>query len=361
MQERSSKVSVRMLAGAVSASVLLFSLAVAQGGDPIQFSNDKAKPAPNQAQPVDADVFKSGNKSKAPSSPLNSITPFITSGRGAALDPKEERRLKAIRDEKKNWMLLEPGQLQQREEEEEGQFGGRNVAMDNMNDDDSGKYLFYNVTQQKSEKPQTAPRHEETEDQAKKDTRSMNLFGPRQGEQPGAHTASELNLKGLIDPSQVSPTRLNDNQAALFQFLKDNSAPPPDRDQQARRDNYRDFINGPQPNAAPAGISDPINFRTDLTQERLNPIMPTRTPFELPAATKTPDSFSAKPPLAGTFAPARAPGLAELAAPGPRQPMTGPSLPSPFLTPNNANKAPRASVMGNDSLFNREVPRRGGL
>jgi hypothetical protein len=41
--------------------------------------------------------------------------------------------------------------------------------------------------------------------------------------------------------------------------------------------------------------------------------------------------------------------------------MTGPSLPSPFLTPNDPNKNPRASVMGNGSLFNREGPRRGGL
>jgi hypothetical protein len=347
-----------MLAGAVSASALLLSLTVVHAGDPIQFSNGKAKPAPNETRPGDKDVFKSLNKSKAaPASPLNSITPFITQGRPT--DSKEERRLKNIREEKKNWMLLEPGELQQREEDEERQFGGRSVAIDD-NDTERGNYLFYGVGQQKSEKPQNAPRPDDSEDQAKKDTRSMSIFGPRQAEQPGAHTANELNLKGLIDPTQVNANRINNNDTLLFQFLKDNSTPAADRDQQARRDNYRDFINGPQPNSPAPGLSDPINFRTDLTQERMNPIMPTRAGFDLPP-TKTPDSFSAKPSFGGGLAPARAPGLPEIGAAVPRQPMTGPSLPSPFLTPNDADKTPRASVMGNGSLFNREGPRRGGL
>jgi hypothetical protein len=172
-----------------------------------------------------------------------------------------------------------------------------------------------------------------------------------------------LNLKNLIDPAQVNSSKINNNEASLFQFLKENSAPAPDRDQQARRDSFRDFINGPQQgNPAPGGVSDPINFRTDLTQERMNPITPTRG-LDMPAAppTKAPDAFGTKAPMGAAFTPGRAGGLPEMINVAPRQPMTGPSLPSPFLTPNDPGKPPHVSVMGSGSLFNREAPRRGGL
>jgi hypothetical protein len=165
-----------------------------------------------------------------------------------------------------------------------------------------------------------------------------------------------MKIKKLIDPTQVDVRKFNNNEASLFQFLKDNAAPAPDRDQQARRDSFRDFINGPQPNGAPQGISDPINFRTDLTQQRMNPVLPAQSGFEMSAPGKAPDAFSTRPPLGGAFTPGKASSLPDLiSSTAPRQPMTGPSLPSPFLTPNDPSKASRPSVM-NGSLFNREIP-----
>ena len=349
--------STPMLAGAFPALVLLFSLLLAHSGEPIQFSNDKAKPAPGSPQQPDADLFKTSRAKRPPSAPLNNgLTPFISYG--GSLDPKDERRLKNIREEKKNWMLLEPGELQQRDEDEENQFGGKSITMDNV-ERDRDSYLF--PAPQKSEK---APRQQNApveDDQPKKDNRSLSIFGPREAEKPGAHTASELNLKNLIDPSQIDATKFNNNEASLFQFLKDNAAPAPDRDHQARRDSFRDFINGPQPNGAPQGISDPINFRTDLTQQRMNPVLPSQTGLEMSAPAKGAEGFSSRPPLGGAFTPGKASALPDLiSSAAPRQPMPGSSLPSPFLTPNDPSKASRPSVMGG-SLFNRETPRRGGL
>ena len=352
--------STQLPAGMLCALALLFFLSLARAGEPIQFSNDKAAPAPNDpTQQVDRDMFKTWKSKRPVTSPLNSITPFITPG---PVDPKDERRTKSIRDERKNWMLLEPGELQKRDQEKDNEFGGRGVSIDDTDDRKDSSYIFYNVTSQKSEKanrPQNAPVED---DQPKKENRSLSIFGPRDADKPGAHTASELNLKNLIDPAQVNATRINNNEASLFQFLKENSAPPPDRDQQARRDNFRDFINGPQGSSTPSGISDPINFRTDLTQERMNPIAPTRGGLDtLPAASgKAPDGFST-PPLGAAFTPGKAGGLPEMISIVPRQPMTGPSLPSPFLTPNDPTKPPHVSVMGSGSLFNRDAPRRGGL
>jgi hypothetical protein len=355
MREQSSNFSMRMPNAAVAAAALLFSLSAAKAGDPIQFSPDKSKPAPTETRPVETDVFKSWNKGKAPASRLNSLTPFITPGR--PLDSKEEKRLQNARDERKNWMLLEPGELQERDEQEENEFAGNGLKLDDMEEEADGNYLFYNVTQQKSDNAQgNSPRNtaRETEEQPKKDGRSsLSVFGPRETEKHGAHTASELNLKGLIDPSQLSADKFNKNEASLFQFFKDNAPPANDRDQQARRDTFRNFINGPQPGGPPAGASDPINFRMDLTQERFNPTMPSRPAFELPAPARSADSLSTRAPLGG-FSPARAPGFPETVTLAPR-PMAGPHLPSPLLTPNEAARTPRAS------MFNREGPRRGGL
>src|SRR6267143_1871561 len=133
MREQSSTLSKRLLASAVPALALLSVATVAYAGDPIQVSGDKSKPGPVDARPVDADVFKSLNKSKGPA--LKGLTPLVIPGQ--SMDPKEERRLKNVRDEKKNWMLLEPGELQKRDDEEQGKFGGRSVALDSTDEDDS--------------------------------------------------------------------------------------------------------------------------------------------------------------------------------------------------------------------------------
>lgn len=357
MREQSSKFPTRLPAGALFALALLLFVGLGRAGEPIQFSNDKAKQAPTDpGQQVDTELFKGSKSKRPPAARLNGLTPYISLGPN--VDPKDERRMKNIREEKKNWMLLEPGELQKRDEDEEGKFGGKGVAIDSDEVKD-GNYLFYNVTGQRSDKPVRAQNAPTEEDQPKKDNRSLNVFGPREAEQSGAHTAKELNLKNLIDPAQVNAMKNNDT--LLFQFLKDNSPTPPDRDQQARRDNFRDFINGPQSTPAPSGISDPINFRTDLTQERINPVTPSRPGLEMSSPMKAPDGISGKPTFSSGFTPGRPAGLPDIVGAAPRQPMTGPSLPSPFLTPNDATKAPRASVMGNGSLFNRDAPRRGGL
>jgi hypothetical protein len=357
MREQSSIFETRTLSGALAALALLFSVFIAAAGEPIQFSNDKARSTPGSPQQrVDPDAFKSGNKSRiSAGSPLNSLTPFITPG--TANDPKHDKKLQNVQDEKRNWMLLEPGELQKREEEEEGKFGGSGLSMDNLDDRQDRNYLFYNAGQQKSE---NAPRQQngasDSDDEPRKNNRSV--LGSREAEKQGAHTSSELNLKNLINPSQVNAAKFNNNEASLFQFLKESSTPAPDKDQQARRDNFRDFINGPQGGSTPSGMSDPINFRTDLTQERLNPIMP-RAGFDM--SVPKGDSFSGRAPLPSGFTPGRAAGLPEMISSQPRLPWTANSLPSPLAIQNDASKTPRASVMGNGSLFNRDGPRRGGL
>src|SRR5687767_6719970 len=304
----------RMQAGVVATLAAVLFLGTARAGDPIQFSGDKAKPAAANNRPVDADLFKSWNKAGTPAaSSINTLTPFITPGR-TTMDPKDEKRLRNARDEKRNWMLLEPGELDKEDAEEEKY--GKAFSRD-KGDQDAGNYLFRGLGEAKSDRGRPQRPATDADNETKKGNRSsLKILGTREGEQ-GAHTASELNLKGLIDTSQGNPANGNKNEATLFQFFKENALPPPNRDEQARRENFRDFINEPQsPKAAGgAGLGDPINFRTDLTQERMNPVPPPRV-FELPAPAKVPDAFSAKPPAMGGLNPARPLGFLEPMAAG---------------------------------------------
>src|SRR5688572_2940349 len=340
MQKHSS---MTFQTGVLATLALLLFMGPARAGDPIQVPTDKAKQAPVNNRPVDADIFKSWNRPNTPAagSKLNSLTPFITPGRP---DVKEEKRLKNERIEKKNWMLLEPGELQRRDDEEEAKFGGKAFSMENIDDDQAGNYLFHGLQDSQSDRAKNPQRTIiDTEEPGRR----------RDIEAASAHTASELNLKGLINPSQLNAANINKNEATLFQFFKDSALAAPDRNQQARDASFREFINGPQ-GAAPSGISDPINFRTDLTQERMNPILPNRPAFDL-APAKPPEPFSAKPAFGGAFNPA--PPLPEIGNTR-RQPQ-GAYLPSPLLMQEPA-KVPRATV-GGSSLFNRDTPRRGGL
>lgn len=347
MQKHSS---MTFQTGVLATLALLLCLGPARAGDPIQVPTDKAKQAPVNNRPVHADIFKSWNRPNTPSagSKLNSLTPFITPGRP---DVREEKRLKNERIEKKNWMLLEPGELQRRDDEEEAKFGGKAFSMENIDDDQAGNYLFHGLADSQSDRAKNAQRTViDTEEPGRK-------VGPREVEGQGVHTASELNLKGLINPGQANAANLNKNEATLFQFFKDNALPAPDRNQQARDASFREFINGPQ-GAAPSGISDPINFRPDLTQERMNPILPNRPALDL-APAKPAEAFSAKPVFGGAGAFNPAPGLPEIG--NTKRLPQGQHLPSHLLM-QEPTKAPRATVGGgNGSLFNRDTPRRGGL
>lgn len=350
----------RTQAGVVATLGLLLFVGAASAGDPIQFSGDKARPAPANEKPaIDSDLFKSWNRpatTRSPSS-VNPLTPFITSGR--SLDPKEERRLRNAREERKNWMLLEPGELQKRDDEEEMKFGGREFSFD-LGDEDEGDYLFHGLAEPNSDKARARPAPADIDDAPKNDNRgSLKIIGGRENE-GGAHTSRELNLKGLINTTQVDPNKFERNEPSLFQFFKDNAVQV-DRDAQMRRETFREFINGPQhgpPLAAPSGVRDPINFRPDLTQSPLNPVVPARPAFELPPSAKGAETFAIRPP-SGSLNPARAAGFADAINPSGRQPLPG-ALPSPYLMPNEPPKKPVGGIMGGP-LFNREAPRRGGL
>ncbi len=345
-------------------------------GERILLPNDKAKTAPVQERSAPSDPLKDWTKAgeRNPFMELDLIMPPVR-----PIDPREQKRLKNARAEKENWMILDPGELQQKDDEK-NLLGVHDYSLDDLEKGDGGdNYTFYNlkIGRAKSSEasrpnllrlPGQRPNRdasaeaaqasqqrlaEELEDNEKRGPRSsLSVLDTRDGgTEAGAHMSRELNLKGLLDTSQSGPGSRSD--ATLYDFLRANSGTALTREQQVRRDNFKALLDGPLQGQA----QDPINYRSDLFQERMSPVLP-RPTIETPGG-----SLGSLPaPGAGLGGLSRPQGFGLPDASAPRMPMPGPSLPSPYLAPNDPWRASQTQPgpLGG-SLFNRDGPRRGGI
>jgi hypothetical protein len=312
-------------------------------GDPIQFSGEKGKQGPQQEKKVDNDLFKSWNKEGAPS-PLTGFTPYIPSTR---TDPKDLKRLKKEREEKRNWLLLNPGDLTG--DDDEG-FGGNEYSLDKIDKDSntSGDYTFYPLLHGKSGRGAGKNANQRQPDATAANSASDQKLdfngGKKDTEIIGAHTSRELDLKNLLDTKQTGPG--TKSELTLFDFLKDNSAPKPSRDQVERRSQFENFLNStPSDPLQPRTMMDPINFGPDFTRQ---PLLPNTGPsvFDSPASAPRPD-FSPKQDFN--------PNRSILAAPdfnsGPRQPWPSSPNASPLMPePNNRPTVSGSPVFNNNNL-----------
>src|SRR4051794_36504199 len=90
--------------------------AVASAGEKIVVSDDKPRSEPNAPVKTGSDLFKSWGKLDQPAFDY-SVLGVPTLPRNSAVDKEEFKRLKNITDEKKNWLMLEPGELQRKEQD----------------------------------------------------------------------------------------------------------------------------------------------------------------------------------------------------------------------------------------------------
>src|SRR6266404_641753 len=207
---------LQQLCGLVLAgiSTLAFS---ALGGDKIVFSEEKS-----QATEPGKDLRLGNELFKGPLNIDHSVMDHDLPGlplmrRGPALSREEQMRLKLKRDQDKNWLLLEPGELERRNKEE-STLGVKNRPLDDFNK--KGDYTFYRVgepktgsgtrqpgelrnasgDQEKAEARQAAQQQrnrEEADEESRHQTKVFELGGSIE---PGAHTSSELNFNPLLDP-----------------------------------------------------------------------------------------------------------------------------------------------------------------
>ncbi|HMJ66174.1 MAG TPA: hypothetical protein VK615_12590 [Candidatus Binatia bacterium] len=320
---------------------MLFAILLASplfAGEAIIVPGEKAKSAPFSDGKALAprEVFRLRDLGPG-SSPLDGILIPETKKR---LDPKEEKRRRLQEIEKKNWMVVEQGELQA-EENQKNFLNVRDYSLDNLEKrDESGNLMFRPLSkddnrripgQFRSSPDSQAGQRNNLPQKAASDepeTRASNIGDP----QVGSHLSSDLNLKSMFETRNDSlAPRFNKSDLTLQTLLNSGASPETMRDQQTKRDEFRNFLDNPKLGSPFAGASDPINSR-DLTRQPLNPTMPQSLD-----TVSRPNSSPSTPntPRPSPFSPGPA-DLNRSLGPSPWQPWT-PQQPavSPFQKPSS--------------------------
>ena len=235
-------------------------------------------------------------------------------------------------------MLIEPGQLQKKEEERSA-LGVANKPLENLDKDDGEKkdYTFYNLRESKDTQQrqpgeirsgnQTPSREEQAASAAQQREREDSDAEPRRdrtfslpGTQPGARNSGELSLPGLFDPGKRDALSSADSKSEFsLPGLFANAPARTDKDN-ARMKNFNDNILNSGP-----GLSTPAAGNSLILPQ-------SSASFARPQ-----DNFSSRPAGGNLFDSGAslnsglAPGLPNrLASPG-------------FLAPNNSAASPGAS------------------
>ena len=264
-----------VLAGGSSGSVL--------AGDAIVFGTDK-----NRTPKVEPGKEKAPVQNPFRLESLTTPAPFIFDGMTppvlprASTNPRKDKRQQNAEDEKKNWMMLEKGELNDKDEEKN--FLG---VRDDSDELDKGKdghdYTFKDrdsshtpgqlrAPGQSPARPPSQRRESEARDAARQnldsETRrsSAILFGS--GEKSvGSHTGHETDLKNLN--SRAGERSLGKPDFSLRDLITAGEGQR-GRDEQVRSESFKQLL-GSSP-SSPG--SDPINFPSDFTRQPLNPVLP---------------------------------------------------------------------------------------
>ena len=269
----------------VTAAIVLSAL-VGHAGEPIVIPSEKTKTPPpaHDTKVPPRDVFRFGNKLSTPSGFDVLTIPIVPSH--SPLDPKEQKRRKLERLERENWMVVGKGELQA-EENEKSFLNVRDYSLDSLEKEDSrGNLMFRNLDKDGNQRlpgqfrsskeplrPSGArPGVEDEEEESKDKSRSE-----REESKEGAQVSSALNFSKMFEPRRENDSltpRFNKSDLLLQRLLNDGISPEARREQQARSEEFRAFLDKRGSAAPLAGPSDPINFGSDFTKQPINPTTP---------------------------------------------------------------------------------------
>lgn len=315
----------KLVAIASSGAVLVAGVMPVKAGDKIIVSDDKGKSDPRtELKTGGGDLFKAWEKLETPGFDY-SVLGIPTIPRGS-IDSKLEKRLRNEADQQRNWLILPPGELQRRQEEEDA-AGGRTYTLRGLDKKNtSGDYTFDGIGEEKNRKQQRQPgemrmpskeeqaqvaRQREREEADNDNRRTFTLSGSRNNE-PG-HTASELNFSKLFDPGKKESFSAGEkSEFSLRNVLE--TAPVRTKDQQVRMDKFNEMINASPGHSAfgmanPLSLSKPAGSSGSVFSRPLDPVS------SKPAAS---DLFRPSPPTPNRL---NLPGLPTLS--------TAPTLASP--------------------------------
>lgn len=330
-------------------------LSQAQAGEKLKISGEKTRIHPSQDKKNTTSFenslvnssFQTPNDSSSTARPRLNSTPR---------NPKLDRKAQNQRDERQNWALLSPGQLQDESEEEQINFGLREVGTEKSGGDGQSRsrdYTFYGLDKgfNKHGDP-NGPRSSQTDrdatgarlnnspsqtskghgDASEEDApMRLNVFesGSKDGSPAlGSHINSTLNIRSLLNPEVSSGGYTAPGESidvSLRTLLGTPSQLYQTKQQDQRMESFRKLLNPNQENNGKfAGVGDPINRSPDRTSQPLNPVegsalgVPTanllKDALQPPSAIATP-SRGLLPPLAPGYSQQTISGFSSLPSP----------------------------------------------
>jgi hypothetical protein len=170
---------------------------IAHAGEAIIIGPEKGLIEPGKKSKGENPLF-GGSIGKLDSpSPLGGLVPTIIPN-GRSFSAKEQKRLRDAADEKANWILLDPGELQNKDETE-STFGvkEKDYSVEGLEKEDNSRdYTFRGVGKTKKLTPEMLKQIQLIK-QNKEEPESVSRS---EGPAVSAHTASELNIKSLFEP-----------------------------------------------------------------------------------------------------------------------------------------------------------------
>lgn len=311
-------------------------------GEAIIFSGDKGKTEPTSVSPERAGLLKSKNRL----SDLGPGDPQSESGirRPPQSEPRKGKQQQNAEDERRNWLLLAPGELQGTDKDK-ASFGVRDYNLNDLEKPDNGRdYTFKNLGKSPAQGQSQNPAKGNSDDAiaagvGKREPRGLqnNLLGG--SDQPGAHTAKELDFSGMFGPGSSAAGGNGEKLELTLSDVLNSGGQISARareQQQTRREDFKQFLDAKPPSGSQAGSGNAINFSTDFSRRSSNPLLD--KPADTSARNRDDRGFGPSGDLGRAPNRSSSPGLPEMG--GAR--MSGfSSLPLPSLRPAEPTAAQR--------------------
>ncbi len=258
--------------GITFSALLSSGLGTAIAGDSIIIGAPKDRSEPGKEGKVDKGLFGK-NLSKIDTDPLHGLNPGIPSSSGGRKSKLEERRQNAA-DEKKNFLLLNEGDLQK---DDESNFGvnERAFSADGLEKEEKSRnYTFFTPTKSGKKNAKQDAEALRKGRQARQNEESENLL--KTDKSVSAHTVPELNFQKMFEPSK-SESALGPSKALTLESLFSKQSSPMEDKAFVGSAPAKSWIGG---SSSPAGI-----YRSSSPALDFKPaVNPAPAPF-FPAAT----------------------------------------------------------------------------
>lgn len=286
---------------------------LAGAGDPIILPADQGKSAPLPETLGTKELLKPTERlPKVNPQHIEGLSPPTPSGRRTKTE--QDKRREAARDERRNWLLLRPGELTDRALADEDSGAQLDKWLEKEEQTERRDYTFYGLDrsqpngQREPKLGQTRQPTGQTQAAAKrtaelddKDTRkpssgnALLLFDEATSGR-GAHTAKELDLRGYLDTTVVDLQAGSQGQLNAEGLQRASGPPGRSSAQQARLDEFKKFLNAPQGSALGGEATSLGKPSADWARPSA---APTRSLPERGLSSRTADPLSAPADLGG--------------------------------------------------------------